>query len=308
MKPHYPVEARVGHCVGSLVPGCLPAGRINYSHPCVVSLRMWYHLLMEVWIVAQQPGTLKKNHCLWGSLSSAQPWPVSPCRCRACLVLVKPGWGHSRMLLEMSRGLACGCNAISTALASIFSLQTFSTSLFVQEWHNWVSSLIHENYGMRIVLGRQRKVPVESTWYRNDTCMCKGGVYMWRHAHVVACVWWSEDTIRTWFSPSALLRQGSSCFSCDVCERLVNPHHLGSSFSASLCALGALILWMGTTTSNWGIHAYVASAFTLWNISPAIMSALQRGRIVNRSQGSELACCPGQIMAVRSHLQLRMVV
>lgn len=138
--------------------------------------------------------------------------------------------------------------------------------------------------------------------------MCKGGVYMWRHAHVVACVWWSEDTIRTWFSPSALLRQGSSCFSCDVCERLVNPHHLGSSFSASLCALGALILWMGTTTSNWGIHAYVASAFTLWNISPAIMSALQRGRIVNRSQGSELACCPGQIMAVRSHLQLRMVV
>lgn len=65
------------------------------------------------------------------------------------------------MLLEMSRGLAFGRNAISTALASVFSLQTLSTSIFVQEWPNLVSSLIHENYGMRTVLGRQRKMPVE---------------------------------------------------------------------------------------------------------------------------------------------------
>lgn len=67
------------------------------------------------------------------------------------------------MLLEMSRGLACGYSAVSTALASVFSLQTFSTSLVIQEWHNWVSSLILENYGMRTVLGRQRKMPVESS-------------------------------------------------------------------------------------------------------------------------------------------------
>lgn len=175
-------------------------------------------------------GDLEKESLFVGVLVISTALACLTCRCQACLVLVKPGWGHHRMLLEMSRGLAFGRNAISTALASVFSLQTLSTSIFVQEWPNLVSSLIHENYGMRTVLGRQRKMPVEPAWHRNDTCMFRRGVYMWRHIHVVAHMWWSEDTIRTWFSPSALLRQGSSCF-CDVCKRLVNPHHLESSLS-----------------------------------------------------------------------------
>lgn len=275
---------------GSLVPGCLPAGRISYSHPCVVSLRMWYHLLMEVWLVAQQPGTLKKNHCLWGSLSSTQPWPVSPCRCPACLVLVKPGWGHSRALLEMSRGPES--KATSTSLAPAFSLQTFNSSLFFKEWDGLVSW-----ESMRIIGWGQIWKEVEKDANGNplglgSMCVSKRGeraVCMWRHM----C---ASQRVLLGLGSLSLSHWAGFLFLCSaICSGLAGlPSPLDSSVSATqpvLHGLGAsclsdqrFYLWaisLAFTWLFWGINLRVLYANLFWSGNGCKVSDLRLCMVSN---------------------------
>lgn len=107
---------------------------------------------------------------------------------------------------------------------------------------------------------------------------------MWRYAHAMAHMQWSEDTIRTWFSSSALLRQGSSCFYCDVCSRLVSPQ---SSREFCLCFPSCF----GSTDLRDMHHQTQLSSrhFRKGLYSSTNLKVLSY----------QVLCCPGQIMGVR---------
>lgn len=74
-------------------------------------------------------------------------------------------------------------------------------------------------------------------------------VYMWKSAHAMVHVWRSGDIVRT--GSLCLIEQGFSFFCSAICSGLVRlPNHLDSSVSASHLAVGALSLWLGTTTAS----------------------------------------------------------